>query len=198
MLDAEDGYFARTSEGLRQIIKHIPLANRHLAILLDDIASLAAMLDQPARAARLFGACQHATEMIGLDKYWVDPVRIEVALASAREALGPAGFEAELERGKRLTHAELGVEIEALLQDAWLAGDAGRGPSGPKPVAQGLTSREQEVLHLLTERYTNPEIAERLNVGTRTIQTHVSHILQKLGVNNRREAARAARRLGLS
>jgi ATP/maltotriose-dependent transcriptional regulator MalT len=61
----------------------------------------------------------------------------------------------------------------------------------------GLTQRELEVLRLLTQRHTDREIAEALFLGHRTIQSHVTHILNKLGVTNRREAAREAERLGI-
>jgi DNA-binding CsgD family transcriptional regulator len=61
----------------------------------------------------------------------------------------------------------------------------------------GLTQRELDVLRLLAQRLSNPEIAEALFVGPRTVQTHVEHIFAKLGVNNRRDAAEAAARFGL-
>lgn len=54
----------------------------------------------------------------------------------------------------------------------------------------GLTSRQLEVLELLTEGLTNAEIAERLFVSTRTAEHHVEAILTKLGVTSRRAAAR--------
>jgi NarL family two-component system response regulator LiaR len=52
----------------------------------------------------------------------------------------------------------------------------------------GLTPREGEVLSLLIEGMTNPEIAERLSVSRSTAKAHVSNILSKLGVSNRAEA----------
>jgi DNA-binding CsgD family transcriptional regulator len=61
----------------------------------------------------------------------------------------------------------------------------------------GLTHREVQVVRLLAQRQTDKEIAEALFLGPRTVQSHVSHILNKLGVANRREAATAADRLGL-
>jgi DNA-binding CsgD family transcriptional regulator len=61
----------------------------------------------------------------------------------------------------------------------------------------GLTEREVEVLRLLARRQTDKEIAEALFLGPRTVQSHVAHILNKLGVANRREAATQADRLGL-
>ena len=61
----------------------------------------------------------------------------------------------------------------------------------------GLTEREVEVLRLLARRQTDKEIAEALFLGPRTVQSHVAHILNKLGVANRREAAARADHLGL-
>ena len=60
----------------------------------------------------------------------------------------------------------------------------------------GLTTRQNEVLGLLGEGLTNREIADRLYVSTRTVDHHVSAILSKLGVNNRRDAVAAASEAG--
>lgn len=59
-------------------------------------------------------------------------------------------------------------------------------------LGQDLTERERHVLKLLVEGYSNPAIAERLSVSSSTIKTHVSHILEKLGVNSRLEAVSLA------
>jgi DNA-binding NarL/FixJ family response regulator len=59
-----------------------------------------------------------------------------------------------------------------------------------------LTQREREVLTLLCERYTDPEIAARLFISPRTAEGHVAHIIAKLGVENRRDAAAVAARMG--
>jgi DNA-binding CsgD family transcriptional regulator len=50
---------------------------------------------------------------------------------------------------------------------------------------RGVTAREAEVLALVAEGMTNPEIARRLFLSPRTIQTHVSSLLAKLGVPSR-------------
>jgi DNA-binding CsgD family transcriptional regulator len=61
----------------------------------------------------------------------------------------------------------------------------------------GLTTRELDVVRLLEEGLTNGELADRLFLSRKTVDHHVSAILTKLGVTNRRDAVRAARRLGV-
>jgi ATP/maltotriose-dependent transcriptional regulator MalT len=58
----------------------------------------------------------------------------------------------------------------------------------------GLSKREQEVLRLLAEGRSNPEIAERLFISVRTVQTHTENIYAKLAVHTRAEAVDAAHR----
>jgi DNA-binding NarL/FixJ family response regulator len=69
---------------------------------------------------------------------------------------------------------------------------AARRGSGTTP-DNGLSSREEEVLHLLADGLTDREIAENLQISPRTVETHVSNVLHKLGVRNRAEAARRYR-----
>jgi DNA-binding NarL/FixJ family response regulator len=59
--------------------------------------------------------------------------------------------------------------------------------------AARLTPRQQDVLHLLSFRLTNAEIAAALNLSQRTVECHVACILASLQVANRREAAAVAR-----
>lgn len=69
-------------------------------------------------------------------------------------------------------------------------------PSAP-PAPAGLTTREVQVLRLIAEGLTDREIAERLVISSKTASHHVSHILQKLNVRGRIEAANRAQQLGL-
>jgi DNA-binding NarL/FixJ family response regulator len=62
----------------------------------------------------------------------------------------------------------------------------------------GLSKRELEVLALIAEGRSNPEIGRQLYITRKTVAVHVSNILTKLGVSGRVEAAAAAIRLGLT
>lgn len=60
-----------------------------------------------------------------------------------------------------------------------------------------LSERETDVLRLIALGYTNAEIAEKLYISVRTVETHRAHIQQKLGVSSRAELVRNALARGL-
>jgi NarL family two-component system response regulator LiaR len=67
----------------------------------------------------------------------------------------------------------------------------------PEKSNEPLTSRETEVLKLLAQGKSNKEVSLFLKIGEQTTKTHVSHILEKLGVPSRTQAALYAIRIGL-
>jgi len=67
----------------------------------------------------------------------------------------------------------------------------------PEKIAEPLTERETEVLRLLAQGQSNKEISRTLNITEQTVKTHVSHILDKLSVVSRTQAALYAIRVGL-
>jgi DNA-binding CsgD family transcriptional regulator len=153
-----------------------------------------------------------------------DPVPWRAALAAWESALDP--YRAAYCRW-RLAHALLSTrsgrreaarELAAAQQTAALLGavplmtaivkqassarirlSGGQTAVGPEVIAAelGLTSRELEILPLITAGRTNAEIADQLVISSRTVDVHVSRILRKLGATRRTEAADIARRRGL-
>jgi DNA-binding CsgD family transcriptional regulator len=108
----------------------------------------------------------------------------------------------------RLRAEPLRQDIESLARRARVALEPDRIAVGGRPRAPGpradrigpgptLSAREIEVLRLVADGRTNGEIAERLFITRKTASVHVTHILDKLGVANRFEAAMAGSRLGL-
>ncbi|MBE3008635.1 response regulator transcription factor [Microbispora sp. NEAU-D428] len=79
--------------------------------------------------------------------------------------------------------------------EAMLAGPAHREHDG---AGSALTDREREVLRLLAAGRSNREIARELVVAEKTVKTHVSNVLMKLGVQDRTQAALYAVRHGLA
>ena len=61
----------------------------------------------------------------------------------------------------------------------------------------GLTTREKEILTLIAQGLSNQQIAEKLYISIKTVQTHRAHILEKLGLHDRTELVRYAIRKGL-
>ena len=89
--------------------------------------------------------------------------------------------------GHRYVHPELG----AALLEPEAAASRLSGPGGP------LSDREVEVLQLIALGLTNAEIAQRLYVSVRTVESHRAHVQQKLGISTRAELVQLARDAGL-
>ena len=86
--------------------------------------------------------------------------------------------------GKNYLHPRLGAQMAT---------------SGEERVAESivLSDREREVVRLIANGYTNPEIAERLNVAERTVKTYRARAIEKLGFSSRAEITAYVRRVGL-
>ncbi|MGZ8665893.1 MAG: response regulator transcription factor [Solirubrobacterales bacterium] len=115
-----------------------------------------------------------------------DPATARAALeAGASAYVLKASAAAELVKAVRdavrgRTH--IGAEMQAKLERQPLEG----------PAESELTERETEVLGLIALGYTNNEVAERLGLSVRTVESHRVHVQQKLGIQSRAELVRYA------
>jgi two-component system, NarL family, nitrate/nitrite response regulator NarL len=93
-------------------------------------------------------------------------------------------------RGEALCSPSVAAALIRRLASLARSGQAAS-PIGP------LTTREREILELIDEGFSNKQIAQRLRIELPTVKNHVHHILVKLGVSRRAEAAALARSSGL-
>ena len=93
----------------------------------------------------------------------------------------------EVSQGKTHLSPELAFRVVRLMT----------GKTTPLSNSEFLTKRELEVLNLLAQGLSDREIAQRLFISPRTVGTHVSNILTKLGVKNRTQAVLLAQEKGL-
>lgn len=151
----------------------------------EEIASLLAVQGDYAAATRLLGAATALRTAISLAPWVAEQRGIDQTLADARAVLTPTAFGAAWEGGQSLSYERMLAEALALCKQA------PADETTPLPEFN-LTRREREILALLSQRRTDPEIAAQLFITTKTASNHVSSILNKLGVKNRREAAEFA------
>lgn len=138
---------------------------------------------EPERAVMLMGAAQNEWDRVGaaIDLLPGFAMRHREAEESARAALGAAGFEQFLARGRSLDQADA---IALCLQE-----QAPRVVAAV-PEARGvLTRRERQIADLIHQGLTNRQIADSLVISTRTAEGHVEHILAKLGFTSRTQVA---------
>jgi two-component system, NarL family, response regulator DevR len=119
------------------------------------------------------------------------------ALFSAIMA-GAAGYILKDIKGHDVVHAiERVAAGQSLIDPALMARVLDRVRNGPKvaPELAGLSDQERKLLALVAEGLTNRQISERMFLSEKTVKNYVSHLLTKLGVERRTQAAVLATRL---
>jgi LuxR family transcriptional regulator, maltose regulon positive regulatory protein len=177
---------------------HVLLATGHPQEAQDAVAAL---LSAPgAAAAEAWLVTALAQDRLRRDASATESLSRALAYAEAEDAV--LGFVRPIPRLPALLRRHLDVVgthrafTERVLDRVVAqASDLTSGPRRAEPVQ--LTERELSVLAYLPTLSTNPEIAVQLNISVNTVKQHLKTINRKLDVSSRREAVRAARRLGL-
>jgi DNA-binding NarL/FixJ family response regulator len=148
-----------------------------------------AMASQDASRARLlFDRALVTFTELGMP---YEAARTQAAIAESFRHSDPDVAQAEA-RNALASFDRLGAAGDADLAAALLRDLGVRAPRvGPRGLP-ALTKREREVLRLIGDGLSNPEIAERLFVSRKTVEHHVAHILDKLGLKSRAQAAAEA------
>ena len=153
---------------------------------LECLATLAGNDRSYREAARLFGAAEAVRQRIGTVRLKIHDAAYVASVATVRDVMGDNDFECAWAEGAALS-------IEETIAYA----QRGRGErKRPTSGWASLTPTEREVVRLVREGLTNKDIAARLFVSPRTVQTHLTHVYTKLGLTSRvhlvQEAARHA------
>jgi predicted ATPase/class 3 adenylate cyclase/DNA-binding CsgD family transcriptional regulator len=153
----------------------------HLAVpdILECLGRLAADGDSYRDAARLFGAANEIRRHIGVVRFKIYDADYERTVAALREVMGEQGFDSTWAEG-----AGLSID-EAIAYTRRGRGERKRPSSG----WASLTPTERDVVRLVADGLANNEIAARLFVSRRTVQTHLTHVYAKLGINSRVQLA---------
>ncbi|MEP0807456.1 MAG: response regulator transcription factor [Chloroflexota bacterium] len=131
------------------------------------------------------------TEVIALTSVLEDEAVMKAMRAGA---MGYLLKDTQAEELRRAIKAAAAGQVQLSPQAAARLMREVRAPESPEK----LTERETDVLRLLALGRANKEIALELNIGEKTVKTHVSAILRKLGVPSRTQAALYAARIGLA
>ncbi len=138
-------------------------------------------------------AAGHGTRVLVLTTYETDDHILAAIEAGASGYLLKAAPQAEILAGIRAVAA--GETVLAPSIAAKLVSRVRADATSVAPPA--LSPRELEVLALVAEGRSNPEIARTLYIGEATVKTHLLHAFEKLGVNDRTRAVTRAMELGL-
>jgi predicted ATPase/class 3 adenylate cyclase/DNA-binding CsgD family transcriptional regulator len=160
----------------------------HLGVpdALECLAALAGEEDSHREATRLFAAAESIRQGMGAVRFKIYDADYHVSVVALRDAMGDSDFDSAWAEGAALS-----------TEEAIAYAQRGRGQrKRPSSGWGSLTPTELDVVRLVSEGLANNDIAARLFVSPRTVQTHLTHVYTKLGLTSRvqlvQEAARHA------
>lgn len=159
---------------------------RGLAVLLETLAWVAADGSDFVRAATLLGVADGLRDTMAIPVLAPFVPQHRRCKADTRERLGAAAFDKAFSRGREMSVAE--AADFALGQPP--AKRAGAAMTPLRTAAGTLSRREMEIARLIAEGLSNKEVATRLFISNRTVETHVTNMLNKLGLSSRTQLAR--------
>jgi DNA-binding CsgD family transcriptional regulator len=151
---------------------------------LECLAHLASEADSRHEATRLLGAAHALRQRMGAMRLMVYNAEYEALVATVRNAMGDSEFDAAWAEGAALSTKE------AIAYAQRGRGERKRPPSG----WDSLTPTELDVVRLVAQGIPNKDIATRLFVSPRTVQSHLRHVYNKLGLASRVQLAQEAAR----
>jgi predicted ATPase/DNA-binding CsgD family transcriptional regulator len=163
--------------------KHAVDDRNGLTMVLETLASMAADRGRHERAAILLGSAQRVRDSSSLTLIELHRQQHERSVSIIIRGIGQKLFDAAYARGRAMTIDE-GVAF------------AGADKQATKPPAvkaasdTELTRRQLEIARLIADDLTNRQIADRLFLSERTVETHITNILNKLGLNSRIQLSR--------
>jgi predicted ATPase/class 3 adenylate cyclase/DNA-binding CsgD family transcriptional regulator len=151
---------------------------------LECLAAQAGDAGSHREAARLFGAAAAIRLRIGAVRFKIYDAGYEASVAALRDAMDDNDFDSAWAEGAALS-----------TEEAIAYAQRGRGQrKRPTSGWASLTPTERDVVRLVSEGLANNDIATRLFVSPRTVQTHLTHVYTKLGLTSRVQLAQEAAR----
>jgi non-specific serine/threonine protein kinase len=178
-LQAASAYYTRGMEAALKLGDQ-----RHVAMMLEGMAVLAAARRDFVTTLKLAAAAESIRKAIGTPLKGFLSGRLERAIAAARARVPSGVAGSAWRRGAAMPLADAaGLALSKL-------GDVSEsGPGGPRRRSLEISPREQQVATMITQGMTNAAIAHDLHLAVRTVDAHVEHIRNKLGVHSRAEIA---------